>query len=72
MRRASKGNDQEALKQKLLDILDEEESASFSEIRGDLEDAKEEEIREALLDLLDKNRVVANADWEYRQRTLEA
>ena len=69
---ASRGFEEDALKEQLLEILDEEEPIAFHEIQNDIEGAKEEEIREALLDLLDKNRVVANADWEYRQRPLEA
>lgn len=72
MERPTGNNYNQELKQKLLDILDEETSRSFSEIKEHINDVEEEELREALIDLLDKNRVVANVDWEYRQRPLEA
>lgn len=68
---ANAGVREEELKERLLEILDEDEAISFREIKTDIQGVREERIREALIDLLDKNRVVANANWEYRQRTLD-
>lgn len=71
MSSSQKNQNQEHLKERLLQLLNEENPISFEEISSQIENEDEKELREALLDLLDKNRVIANADWEYRERTVE-
>lgn len=60
---------EENVKERVLNAVDETDPKDFNEIHDEVEQAEEKEAREALLDLVDANQVVVNANWEYRRRS---